>query len=69
MFEFNKDKFEVFVGWVFTLIVLANIFCPAVGIITGVLLTSQNYIPLIFGVFAIITLAYVLTVNEVAKLV
>lgn len=69
MFEFNKDKFEVFVGWVFMLIVLANIFCPAIGIITGVLLTSQNYIPLMFGVFAIITLAYVLTVNEVAKLV
>lgn len=69
MFKFNKDKFEVFVGWVFTLIVLANIFCPAIGIITGVLLTSQNYIPLMFGVFAIITLAYVLTVNEVAKLV
>ena len=69
MFKFNKDKFEVFVGWVFALIVLANIFCPAIGIITGVLLISQNYIPLMFGVFAIITLAYVLTVNEVAKLV
>ena len=67
MLSLNKIKFEIFVGWVFTLIVLANVFCPAIRIITGVLLKSQNYMPLILVSSTIILVAYLLTIFEVAE--
>ena len=69
MFKFNKDKFEIFTGWLLTLIIIINVMCPVAGLITGVLIKSQNYISLILAVFAIVMLAYILTVNEVAELV
>ena len=69
MFKFNKDKFEIFTGWLITLIIIINVMCPVAGIITGVLIKSQNYISLILAVFAIVMLAYILTVNEVAEVV
>lgn len=69
MFKFNKDKFEIFTGWLITLIIIINVMCPVAGIITGVLIKSQNYISLMIAVFAIVILAYILTVKEVAELV
>lgn len=68
MIKFNKDKFEVFMGWLIVLIVIINILCPVAGIIAGVLFTSKNYFSLILALLAIVVTAYALTTYEVAKL-
>lgn len=68
MKKFNKDKFEIFTGWLIVLIVIINILCPVAGIIAGVLFTSKNYFSLILILLAIIITAHVLTVYDVAKL-
>lgn len=67
MKKFNKDKFEVFMGWLFTLIIIINTICPVAGVITGELLISKNYFSLIFILFSILSSAYMLTVAEVSK--
>ena len=67
MKKFNKDKFEVFMGWLFTLIIIINTICPVAGVITGELLISKNYFSLIFILFSILSSAYMLTVAVVSK--
>lgn len=68
MLKFNKDKFEIFTGWLIVLLIIINILCPVAGIITGVLFMSKNYFSLILILLAIVITAYILTVCEVAKL-
>lgn len=68
MVKFNKDKFEVFTGWLIILIVMINMLCPVAGIIAGVLFTSKNYFSLILALLVIIVTAYALTTYEIAKL-
>lgn len=68
MLKFNKDKFEIFTGWLIILLIIINILCPVAGIITGVLFMSKNYFSLILILLAIVITAYILTVCEVAKL-
>ena len=68
MLKFNKDKFEIFTGWLIVLLIIINILCPVAGIITGVLFMSKNYFSLILILLAIVITAYILTVCEVARL-
>jgi len=41
MLKFNKDKFEIFTGWLIILLIIINILCPVAGIITGVLFIKR----------------------------
>lgn len=68
MKKFNKDKFEIFIGWLIVLIIMINILCPVAGVITGVLFASKNYFSLVLILLSIIVTAYVLTVYDIAKL-
>lgn len=68
MLKFNKDKFEIFTGWLIVLLIIINILCPVAGIITGVLFMSKNYFSLVLILLSIIVTAYVLTVYDIAKL-
>ena len=64
MEKVNK-KFEIFLGWVVFLFVTINIIFPIAGIITGVLLMSQNYFSLILVVLGYVAVAGILTAIEI----
>ena len=65
MIKFNKDKFEIFTGWLIILIVMINILCPVAGIIAGELFISKNYFSLIIAILTILMSAYMLATFEV----